>query len=96
MISACIYLNHVASTGLTNDHKALMKKIEEGLHKVHGLAMGSEAQEPVPNVSDSQEIESVSLEPFLRVNLVSPGSPAEIAVCYCICFIFLHTHTHLI
>ncbi|KMQ97442.1 26s proteasome non-atpase regulatory subunit 9-like isoform 1 protein [Lasius niger] len=64
---------------LTNDHKALMKKIEEGLHKVHGLAMGSEAQEPVPNVSDSQEIESVSLEPFLRVNLVSPGSPAEIA-----------------
>ncbi|CAL1675067.1 unnamed protein product [Lasius platythorax] len=64
---------------LTNDHKALMKKIEEGLHKVHALSMGSEAQEPVPNVSDSQEIESVSLEPFLRVNLVSPGSPAEIA-----------------
>ncbi|XP_029662533.1 26S proteasome non-ATPase regulatory subunit 9 [Formica exsecta] len=62
---------------LRNDHKALMKKIEEGLHKIHGLAGGSEAQEPVSNVSDIQETEM--LEPFLRVNLVSPGSPAEIA-----------------
>ncbi|XP_070156819.1 26S proteasome non-ATPase regulatory subunit 9 [Polyergus mexicanus] len=62
---------------LTNDHKALMKKIEEGLHKIHALAGGNEAQEPVSNVSDIQETEM--LEPFLRVNLVSPGSPAEIA-----------------
>lgn len=62
---------------LTNDHKALMKQVEEGLHKIHALAMGSEAQEPVPNVSDMHETET--LEPFLRVNVVSPGSPAEIA-----------------
>ncbi|XP_025269355.1 26S proteasome non-ATPase regulatory subunit 9 isoform X2 [Camponotus floridanus] len=63
---------------LRNDHKALMKKIEEGLHKVHALAEGSKAQDSVtPNVSDSLETET--LEPFLRVNLVSPGSPAEIA-----------------
>jgi len=75
-----IYFNHVALAGLRNDHKALMKKIEEGLHKVHALAEGSEAQDSVPNVSDSLETET--LEPFLRVNLVSPGSPAEIAVCY--------------
>lgn len=79
--------------GLRNDHKALMKKIEEGLHKIHGLAGGSEAQEPVSNVSDIQETET--LEPFLRVNLVSPGSPAEIAVCYCICFIFLRMYTYI-
>lgn len=62
---------------LTNDHKALMKQIEEGLHKIHALAMGSEAQEPVSNVSDRHETET--LEPFLRVNVVSPGSPAEVA-----------------
>lgn len=66
--------------GLRNDHKVLMKKIEEGLHKVHALAERSEAQDSVPNVSDNLETEM--LEPFLRVNLVSPGSPAEIAVCY--------------
>ncbi|XP_072755761.1 26S proteasome non-ATPase regulatory subunit 9 isoform X2 [Anoplolepis gracilipes] len=62
---------------LTNDHKALMKKIEEGLHRIHALAEGSKTQEPVSNISDSHETEM--LEPFLRVNLVSPGSPAEIA-----------------
>ncbi|KAH0954012.1 hypothetical protein HN011_007042 [Eciton burchellii] len=62
---------------LTNDHKALMKKIEEGLHKIHALAGASEVQESVSNVLENQETET--LEPFLRVNLVSPGSPAEIA-----------------
>jgi 26S proteasome non-ATPase regulatory subunit 9 len=60
-----------------------MKKIEEGLHKIHALAGASEVQESVSNVLENQETET--LEPFLRVNLVSPGSPAEIAVCY---FIF--------
>jgi len=60
-----------------------MKKIEEGLHKIHALAGASEVQESVSNVLQNQETET--LEPFLRVNLVSPGSPAEIAVCY---FIF--------
>lgn len=80
-------------TGLRNDHKALMKKIEEGLHKIHALAGGNKTQEPVPNVSDIQETET--LEPFLRVNLVSPGSPAEIAVCYCIFYILAHVYlTH--
>ncbi|KYM78695.1 26S proteasome non-ATPase regulatory subunit 9 [Atta colombica] len=64
---------------LTNDHKNLMKKIEEGLHRVHALAGASIAEQPISDVSDNQETEA--LEPFLRVNLVSPGSPAETAVC---------------
>lgn len=67
----------VSSPGLTNDHKAWRKKIEEGLHKIHALAGTSEVQQPV-STSDNQEAET--LEPFLRVNLVSSGSPAEIAV----------------
>ncbi|KAL0100071.1 hypothetical protein PUN28_019497 [Cardiocondyla obscurior] len=62
---------------LTNDHKDVMKKIEEGLHKVHNLAGASNVEQPTFDMPDSQEVET--LEPFLRVNLVSPGSPAETA-----------------
>ncbi|KAF7398953.1 hypothetical protein HZH66_006850 [Vespula vulgaris] len=61
---------------LTNDHKALMKKIEEGLHKVHSLS-GNQIQEAIATTSDIEE--PFSTEPFLRVNLVSPSSPAEVA-----------------
>lgn len=55
-----------------------MKKIEEGLHTIHALAGASNAEELTSNVPDNQAIEA--LEPFLRVNAVSPGSPAETAV----------------
>ncbi|XP_076645126.1 26S proteasome non-ATPase regulatory subunit 9 isoform X1 [Halictus rubicundus] len=60
-----------------NDHKALMKKIEEGLHKVHSLS-GNQAESS--NGAALNDVEQpVQLKPFLIVNLVSPGSPAEIA-----------------
>lgn len=62
---------------LTNDHKDIMRKIEEGLHTVHSLTGSSMAEEPSADVPGGQETET--LEPFLRVNLVSPGSPAETA-----------------
>ncbi|XP_018315899.1 26S proteasome non-ATPase regulatory subunit 9 [Mycetomoellerius zeteki] len=62
---------------LKNDHKDLMRKIEEGLHRVHALAGASKSEQSISDVSDVQETEA--LEPFLRVNLVSPGSPAETA-----------------
>lgn len=55
-----------------------MKKIEEGLHRVHALSGANNAEQPISDVPDNQETEA--LEPFLRVNLVSPGSPAETAV----------------
>ncbi|CAK9822174.1 26S proteasome non-ATPase regulatory subunit 9 [Anthophora retusa] len=60
---------------LMNDHKAIMKKIEEGLHRVHALA-GNEVEN---STATSSTQENVHLEPFLRVNLVSPDSPAAIA-----------------
>ncbi|XP_033322467.2 26S proteasome non-ATPase regulatory subunit 9 [Megalopta genalis] len=60
-----------------NDHKTLMKKIEEGLHKIHALA-GNRADSSEP-VEENDVEQAVQLEPFLRVNLVSPDSPAEIA-----------------
>ncbi|KAK9310017.1 hypothetical protein QLX08_000496 [Tetragonisca angustula] len=59
---------------LRNDHKALMNKIEEGLHKVHALAR-NQTESPSPTVIQ----DNVQLDPFLKVNLVSPGSPADIA-----------------
>lgn len=68
--------------GLTNDHKDVMKKIEEGLHRVHALSGKNQTEEPISDVPDESQ-ETEALEPFLRVNLVSPGSPAETAVCIC-------------
>ena len=64
--------------GLQNDHKALMLRIEEGLHKIHKFA-GTGPQE-LPSTSNNNMQEVFLQEPFLRVNLVSPGSPAELAV----------------
>ncbi|XP_076165601.1 26S proteasome non-ATPase regulatory subunit 9 [Ptiloglossa arizonensis] len=62
---------------LRNDHRALMNKIEEGLHKVHALAGNSAGNSIAVATNDIADDEQ--LEPFLRVNLVSPGSPAKIA-----------------
>ncbi|KAG8036909.1 hypothetical protein G9C98_004231 [Cotesia typhae] len=66
---------------LQNDHKTLMKKIEAGLLKVHSLA-GKSGEEPATSrvtVSENIPEDEVLGEPFLRVNLVSSGSPAESA-----------------
>lgn len=54
-----------------------MKKIEEGLHKLHALA-GDQAENSLATTAIVQD--NAQLDPFLKVNLVSPGSPAEIAV----------------
>jgi 26S proteasome regulatory subunit N4 len=70
---------------LQNDRKALLKEIEKGLEVVH-----SEQKFNNPNnlATNSRKIESMDTdEPrrvppqvaFLKVNLVSPGSPAETA-----------------
>ncbi|XP_033227767.1 26S proteasome non-ATPase regulatory subunit 9 [Belonocnema kinseyi] len=64
---------------LQNDYKAIMKKIEEGLHKVHGLSGISVHESSTAEAAPSAVQESVYLEPFLRVNLVTPGSPAASA-----------------
>lgn len=54
-----------------------MDKIEEGLHRVHALARNKTES----SSSTTTGIEdNVQLDPFLKVNLVSPGSPADIAV----------------
>ncbi|KAK0095122.1 hypothetical protein PV326_009178 [Microctonus aethiopoides] len=69
-----------------NDHKSIMKKIENGLAKVHAISGCNNEEPSVANrVSDSSDTsidDEIHTEPFLRVNLVSPGSPAEQAGIY--------------
>ncbi|XP_064650864.1 26S proteasome non-ATPase regulatory subunit 9-like [Lineus longissimus] len=59
---------------LQNDHKELMKEIEEGLYQVHAAAKGEHAE--------SMEIEPVCpgrVTTFAYVDLVDEGSPAQAA-----------------
>lgn len=58
-----------------------MRKIERGLYKIHQFdgAGGSQSDNPSISTSNLQE-GNFLLEPFLRINEVTPGSPAELAV----------------
>ncbi|KAK5647168.1 hypothetical protein RI129_002060 [Pyrocoelia pectoralis] len=65
---------------LQNDHKALMKHIENGLHGYYS----SSAHLP-PNNNNVREVETLPMQnsvahkiPFAKVTIVTPGSPAEI------------------
>lgn len=63
---------------LQNDHKAVMKEIEQCLHAFH-------ANNKPPDWSASQDVEMADAEPqqnttpFAKVNEVSQNSPAELA-----------------
>lgn len=62
-----------------------MRRIEAGLVKVHSLAGKGGEESATSQVTASgnlQDDDELPLEPFLRVNLVSSGSPAELAVIY--------------
>ena len=69
--------------GLRNDHKTVMKLIEEKLHKLH-----TEAKEKKlltqQNLGETQiraeEREAPPLRGFAEVNVVTDGSPASLAV----------------
>jgi len=58
---------------LQNDLKNILKEIEEGLYNVHAKAR--ENRPPVKKVDNSTI--SADLEPFLHVDLITEGSPAE-------------------
>ncbi|XP_051490402.1 26S proteasome non-ATPase regulatory subunit 9 [Apus apus] len=62
---------------LQNDHKALMKQVEEALHQLH-------AREKEKQARDEAEARAEALgqglaRAFARVNAVTPGSPASIS-----------------
>nr|XP_058961379.1 26S proteasome non-ATPase regulatory subunit 9-like [Pocillopora verrucosa] len=60
---------------LQNDHKALMKEIEEGIHEVHAQAR---EQKNKQETQQDQEVEDIStkLKAFLRVDSVANASPS--------------------
>lgn len=69
---------------LQNDLKALVKEIENGLHDVHAEAAADVGHAESTKMSDMHldhsPINETPLCPIVRVNLVSTGSPAELAV----------------
>ncbi len=64
---------------LQNDYKALMKQIEAGLIQVHenNAKNSSNTTEPMTTIPGNTTLPNK--EPFLRVDVVSSQSPAELA-----------------
>lgn len=76
---------------LQNDYKALMKEIEKQIHKLHSEAMKGQTQvlsnstatlrleddNDVPNTSTSSPSMVPPAKVIVKVNMISPGSPAE-------------------
>ncbi|XP_036593838.1 26S proteasome non-ATPase regulatory subunit 9 isoform X2 [Trichosurus vulpecula] len=70
---------------LQNDHKALMKQVEEALHQLHARGKekqardAAEAQNEALNQGQgpSQSQSQSAPRPFAKVNNISPGSPAS-------------------
>jgi hypothetical protein len=70
---------YYASTELTNDHKQLMKEIEQAILSLHQGNKPNPAQQSSNNTS-STRTPHVASEPFARVNAVAPDSAAKEAV----------------
>lgn len=64
--------------GLRNDHKALMKDIEAALHEIHAEARQRRTSEEEGGGPTAKEAESA--KGFAKINVVTEGSPADIAV----------------
>ncbi|XP_036304821.1 26S proteasome non-ATPase regulatory subunit 9 [Pipistrellus kuhlii] len=70
---------------LQNDHKAVMKQVEEALHRLHARDKEKQARDMAEAQEEamSQSLgQSEGLRPpqaFAKVNSISPGSPASIA-----------------
>lgn len=62
---------------LRNDHKKVMAEIEAVLHSLHQAAGQSNDNAQPQQQSSSQEVSPPPLQPFAKVNAVSPDSPAS-------------------
>lgn len=74
MVNFVIYITFA---GLQNDHKAIMKEIENGLHALHaqqraGIGFSTDVE--------MRDVDACHLEPIARVNIVTDGSPAAESV----------------
>lgn len=64
-------------SGLQNDHQALMKQVEEGLHQLHAREKEKRDRDEAEARAEAQG--QALPQPFAQVNAVSPGSPASFA-----------------
>ncbi|UJR28601.1 hypothetical protein I4U23_009834 [Adineta vaga] len=64
---------------LQNDHKALMKQIEAGLIQIHENSSNNSSNTTDSTATISSQTTLLNKEPFLRVDIVSNESPAQIA-----------------
>ena len=79
-------LTRCSPPGLQNDHKALMKQVEEALHQLHARDKEKQARDLAEarreamshGLGQSQDLSPA--QAFAIVNSISPGSPASIAV----------------
>ncbi|XP_072456653.1 26S proteasome non-ATPase regulatory subunit 9 isoform X2 [Notamacropus eugenii] len=70
---------------LQNDHKALMKQVEDALHQLHARGKEKQARDAAEAQNEalsqgqgpSQSLSQNPPRPFAKVNSISPGSPAS-------------------
>uniref|UniRef100_F7DHS1 26S proteasome non-ATPase regulatory subunit 9 n=2 Tax=Monodelphis domestica TaxID=13616 RepID=F7DHS1_MONDO len=70
---------------LQNDHKALMKQVEEALHQLHARGKEKQAKDAAEAQNEAMNQGQGSSwgpspsfsQPFAKVNSISPGSPAS-------------------
>lgn len=78
MLRFYFLLSLVPPAGLQNDHKALMKQVEEALHQLHAREKEKHARDEAEARAEAM---SQSLPPaFAKVNAVTPESPASTSV----------------
>ncbi|KAF8444244.1 26S proteasome non-ATPase regulatory subunit 9 [Kalaharituber pfeilii] len=64
---------------LRNDYKALMSRIEKGLHNVHSNSLAPPPTPPSTASAQQHEERAVPDVAFAEVDMVAPGSPADTA-----------------
>lgn len=65
--------------GLQNDHKAVMRQVEEALHQLHAREKEKRARDEAEAQAEAVSQNQSLPQPFARVNAVTPGSPASLA-----------------
>ncbi|OWK61244.1 26S proteasome non-ATPase regulatory subunit 9 [Lonchura striata] len=64
---------------LQNDHKALMKQVEEALHKLHAREKEKHAKDEAEALAEAMSQKQSLPQAFAKVNTVTPGSPASVS-----------------
>ncbi|XP_069475692.1 26S proteasome non-ATPase regulatory subunit 9 isoform X1 [Ambystoma mexicanum] len=62
---------------LQNDHKEIMKEIEEALHRLHAREKEKRMKDEAEAEADAQSKSETLPHPFAKVDAVTPGSPAN-------------------